>query len=119
MNPWAFILINGLVVVYLILRLLASPKKGRPSALNMESLSSKRTPAKRGYRFSNPFEKSLNCWFDYRGEKLDAFEVLEVPQGASIEMCFESYVELRNQGAKDAALLDAAIAALRDYFQDA
>lgn len=71
-----FVLLYGGVVIFLIYLIHRTRRRRRPTQFDFG-------PRKIDQNPNRPGERVLNCFFDFRGEQLDAFEVLGVPAGAS------------------------------------
>jgi len=116
MQAKSFLIINALIVLALVLRILLGRKPERPTPLH---ISNKTLPTDGLRPTSAPpssSERALNCYFQFNGMKLDAFEVLGVPAGANKEACYRAYVDLRRQVSKSPELIEKAWEALQKYF---
>ncbi len=66
---------------------------------------------------TKPTERSLNCPFQLNGQNYDAFDVLQVPAGAPLEICEQAYKEMSRSGnkyAQNKEIVDRALKALLD-----
>lgn len=92
-------------------------KKNKPSKLNFNRktpLDSESFDSILRYKNENndQYEKVLNILFQYNGETWDAYEVLGLPAGASIEEAKTAYDNLCPVKKDDAAFLKAAFDAI-------
>ncbi len=90
----------------------------KPSRLDLRAgASARQVPVERRrsamMAAAQPQAKALNVVFNYNGYAWDAYEVLGVPAGSSIEAVTKAYEGLRSQASTDSrAFLDAAYAAV-------
>lgn len=62
-------------------------------------------------------EKSLNIFFNWNGHAWDAYEVLGIPAGASLETALQSFERAKSQADKETApFLRAAYEAIADTY---
>jgi hypothetical protein len=113
MQASAFLLLNGVILVGLVLRLLMARKPAAPTPLNITKSAYK--PVVKTQSSENTGEKTLNCYFMHNGLMMDAFEILGVPSGADKDTCYRAYVDLRSS-RKEASVVEGAWAALQQYF---
>ncbi|HEX4923851.1 MAG TPA: hypothetical protein VFV50_07185 [Bdellovibrionales bacterium] len=102
MNINRFVLFNAFIVILLIYVIFRSRKRPQPAKFDF---GPKRLDGAAGRR-----ERELNCFFDYQGEKLDAYEVLDVPAGAPDDLVRDA-LRRSLSGARDAASRSRAQAA--------
>jgi hypothetical protein len=121
-----FLIINGLIMLYLILKIIGGSRRKGPTPLNFDFKVYKwpheANPSgggQGGFRFGRAKEsgeKSLNCHFQYDGITWDAFEVFGVPAGADRETCWAVYNDLKRKNESSPEFLKAAWAALERHF---
>jgi hypothetical protein len=120
-----FLIINGLIIGYLLLKLLAGSKPKKPTPLNFEFKAFRwppkpgESPMPGGFKFGRAKEaeeKSLNCHFQYEGITWDAYEVLGVPAGADRDTCWVVYNDLKRKKETPPEFLSAAWQALERHF---
>jgi len=58
-------------------------------------------------------ERSLNCQFMFNGHSFDAYEVLGLPAGASLDACLRATLDLRRRRPQDGEFLDALVTAVQ------
>jgi hypothetical protein len=89
MRASLFFIINAGIVFFLILRIFAmGMTRGKPSIKVKMS----------GFdpfvgRKTSSSEKILNCFFTHEGHQYDAYAILDVPAGAPLEICQNSYAQ--------------------------
>jgi hypothetical protein len=110
MQARVFLAVNALILIMLILRLIKSRQQPAPTPLQMTETRTGRPSAKDSFG-----EKSLNCYFMHNGLMMDAFEILGLPSGASREVCYRAYVDLRRTH-KNPEVIENAWLALQGYF---
>ena len=95
-----FLLFAGGVVIYLLIIFFAGKKRG-PSSLNFrkDSKGLEKVVKRQGSNKSpqsdqgppSPRERPLNVFFNYNGETFDAYEILGIPAGTSLEVAKDYY----------------------------
>jgi hypothetical protein len=118
MSATVFLMINGLIVFYLLIRLFFI-KAPKPTALKTESTQSQAPVVARNHTKAALFsERSLNCYFQFNGHMFDAFEVLGLPAGSGKEACDRALVDFRRNADSDHHFLSACTGALQKHFSN-
>jgi hypothetical protein len=113
-----FLLINGLIAIFLVIRLVLAVRK-RIQVFRFEirpgegGLYGPRGTGATNRGGDQPSERSLNLWFNCNGHMWDAYQVLGVPAGASREVCFSAFEKLARSKIRDTDFMDALEKVLR------
>lgn len=116
MRANVFLWVNGIIIAFISLRILAGLRRAKPTTLKMDATGGAEIFHR---KIPQPSEgKSLNCIFQFNGHDWDAFQVLGVPAGSSKEACSRAFHDLkRNSGEESADFLNSAWSALERYFE--
>lgn len=110
MDQRAFLILNAILVVVVLLFFLRSRKREMPSPLNLKM----KARLQESSVFGRDSERSINVIFQYNGHSWDAFEVLGIPAGsrkADAEAAADKLLRRANSDEKKFIL--AAIEAIR------
>lgn len=101
------------MLLALSFRLLSKKAKG-PSRLDLRAGSKpEASPSSPPSSQTHGREKALNVFFNYNGHMWDAYEVLGVPAGSSLEAVTSAFEKLRASSSPDArSFLDEAFEAI-------
>lgn len=113
MGSMTFVFINIVLIFLLVLYFLGGKSTSKPSKLN---LSGKK---KLDSSFpENPENmRSLTIYFQYNGETKEAYNILGLPAGASLEMAEEAYQNIIEEKTQVDDLCLNAIEAVRKAYQ--
>ena len=113
------------VVICVVASFIAIKKKPRaPVKLQLGKTGNKKPVPRAGSQAAKPNtqpstahsrkEKALNAFFDFQGKRYDAFEVLNLPAGASIKAAQSAFnAQFLSAQPSHQALLKAALEAIR------
>lgn len=117
-----FYILNGVIVLGLIVYLLRkSPRAGGRLRLQRSSSGARSLPHL-PYAESDPQRplraRTVNVMFNYNGHSWEAYEVLGLPQGSSLQAAEEAFETLAVQSdAQSLPFLVAAFEAIREVVQ--
>lgn len=79
-----FVLLYGGLVIFLIYLINRTRRRPKPTQFDFGPRRIDQNP-------NRPKERVLNCLFEFKGEQLDAFEVLGVPAGCGDDLIRDGY----------------------------
>lgn len=109
-----FFVINilGLILLYRLLR--GTDPKPTPLKMEKDEVDPLKTKNfKQERNASKTHERSLNCLFQYNGHSWDAFEILGVPAGSSLEVCEKAYLKAKSGTAQIEEIFEVAWQAIQ------
>jgi len=122
-SPKQYLLIYALIVTPIVLSFLFARRRQSPTSLNLTSGASGRPMSSQGGESRQPLglvaptagaqpkspsapdlneEKSLNVIFNWNGHSWDAYEVLGLPAGSSIDAVQSTYQQLLTRSDSEA-----------------
>ena len=109
MQSSKFLLVNAIIVIILVLWIFRSRSRPKPTQFDLGGIK------RLDQNPNRPREKVLNCFFEFKGQRFDAFEVLGIPAGATSDLIAEGYRSIlsKTQGAESKAKIQAAYEALQ------
>ena len=108
-----FIFINVVIVVVLLLYFLTGRSTPKPSKLNLSAKKKLDSSISK-----NPENmRSLTIYFQHNGETKEAYDILGLPAGASLEMGEEAYQKIIDEKTQVDDLCLSAIEAVRQAYQ--
>lgn len=93
LNANQFLILNGAIVTLLLIFFFFSKTKQQPSRLNFKKGDTPLSQAQKALEGSAG--NSLNVIFNYNGHSFDAYEVLGVPAGSTLEEIQQIYQKNR------------------------
>ena len=113
MGSTTFIFINVVLIFLLTLYFLSGKSTPKPSKLNLSAKKKLDSSTSK-----NPEDmRSLTIYFQYNGETREAYNILGLPAGASLEMAEEAYQKIIDEKTQVDDLCLNAIEAVRQTYQ--
>ena len=109
MSSMTFIFINVVLVTLLLLYFLSGKPSPKPSKLNLSAKRKLDSSRQKNYEDM----RSLTIYFQYNGETKEAYSILGLPAGASLEMAEAAYQKIIAENAQVDGLYLDAIEAVR------
>ena len=108
-----FLFINIALIVLFVLYFLSGRSTPKPSKLNLKSKKKLDSSVQKNQEDTRP----LTIYFQYEGETKEAYNILGLPAGASLEMAEEAYQDIIEEKTQVNDLCINAIEAVRKSYQ--
>lgn len=90
-TPVGFLIVNAVIVTLLVAYFLGIKKNSSPTSLNFKKKRIFNDDQSVSSGEDSRGSKSLNIFFNYNGHSFDAYEVLGVPAGSTLDEIKEAY----------------------------